>query len=236
MTNTPATTIEDMLDRILSTGRDLKAKAESGEIKDKAVKAWTEGEDKLADTLGIAGDDASRDKFRKQARVGAGVGALALLLASRSRGKTVRLAGLAGLGALAYTAYKKNGNKMPTSKDEVIGLIKGDAARDRSYALLTAAVAAAQADGHLSDAEETLILAQAGDGEPILRDILTTNPNARSVAALADSPQAAREIYAVSARIADGLNASERLYLDDLAMALELDPDTAARIETDVRV
>ena len=232
----PGTLVEDMLERILNTSRDLKSQVETGELKDKAQKAWTEGEDKLADTLGISDDAQAREKFRKQARVGAGIGALALLLSSRARGKTVKLAGLAGLGALAYKAYQKNGNKVPTSKDEVIGLISGDKARKRSQALLTAAVAAAQADGHLSEAEHTLILAQAGDGEAVLRDILATNPNARSVAALADSPQSAREIYAVSARIADGLNAPERLYLDTLAMALELDPDTAAKIETDVRV
>ena len=59
--------------------------------------------------------------------------------------------------------------------------------------------------------------------------------NPREIAALSDSEQTAREIYAVSARIADGLSPKERDYLDHLAMALDLDPELAARIETDVR-
>ena len=53
---------------------------------------------------------------------------------------------------------------------------------------------------------------------------------------MASSDQLGAEIYAVSARVADGLNPLERNYLDALAMALRLDPEAAARIETDVRV
>ena len=40
---------------------------------------------------------------------------------------------------------------------------------------------------------------------------------------------------AVSARVADSINPAERDYLDRLAMALRLDPEAAALIETEVR-
>ena len=45
----------------------------------------------------------------------------------------------------------------------------------------------------------------------------------------------ALEIYGASCRVANGLNPRERDYLDRLAMELRLDPDTAARVETEVR-
>ena len=241
MARTPATITEDnplgdLLDRILGTARSLPEQARSGELRERAARVWTEGEDRLADTFNIPEDVASRDAFRNKARLGAGAGALAMLLASRSGRKRSLLPGLAALGALAFTAYKANGDKLPTSADEVIGLLKGEPAHKRSRALLTAMVAAAQVDGDLSAAERDMIAAQARDGHEALEAILSANPSVETVAALADSPQAAREIYAVSARVADGLNESERRYLDRLAMALDLDPDTAAKIETEVRV
>ena len=225
------TPLEELLDRILATGRDIHAKAQSGEIRESAAKAWREGEETLAAKLGMEADEG----FRKKARVGAGVGALALLLASRGRRKRTGLLGLGALGALAFGAYKANGDKLPTSADEVIGLFKGRKAEERSVALLTAMVAAARVDGTVSDAERAVIAADAGDAA-LLESILAADPDAKEVAAMADSPQAAREIYAVSARVAEGLNPAERNYLDELAMALDLDPETAARIETDVRV
>jgi len=60
-------------------------------------------------------------------------------------------------------------------------------------------------------------------------------PDPVAIAKLADNPQVAAEIYAVSCRVANGLNPKEREYLDALGMALRLDPEIAARIETDVR-
>ena len=234
--HSPTMDLQGLLDSIVAGARDIRDKAESGELRTQAQAMLAEGEDRLADRFNVPEDAASREAFRKKARLGAGAGALALLLASRSRRKRSALPGLAALGALAFAAYKANGDKLPTSKDEVIGLLRGEPARARSTALLTAMVAAAQVDGELSADERELIAAEAGDGREMVEAILSARPSVETVVGLADSPQAAREIYAVSARIADGLNAAERDYLDRLAMGLGLEPDTAARIETEVRV
>jgi len=93
-------------------------------------------------------------------------------------------------------------------------------------------IAAAKADGDISDAEMSFI---KDHDEIDLGDILNQEPDALQIAQLADSEQARREIYAASCRIADGLNEKERDYLDNLAMALQLDPDLAALLETEVR-
>ena len=65
--------------------------------------------------------------------------------------------------------------------------------------------------------------------------VLAGNADPKAVAALAKSDQMALEIYGASCRIANGLNPRERNYLDSLAMELRLDPEIAARVETDVR-
>ncbi len=230
-------TAQDLLQQILSAGRDLAqdGKARSGELTAKGKEIAAKGEDVLVDKLGVEDTDASREALRKGMGAGAAAGALALLLSSRSGRKMATLGGLAGLGVLAYQAYQKNGGEMPNCKDEVIGRISGPKADARAEALLRAMVAAAKADGGISEDELTLIRAHDAASLPVLEKALGQMPNVSEIAALVDSQQAAREVYAVSARIANGLSPVERDYLDALAMELRLDPELAARIETDVR-
>ncbi|PNE01460.1 hypothetical protein A15D_02955 [Alcanivorax sp. MD8A] len=51
---------------------------------------------------------------------------------------------------------------------------------------------------------------------------------------MADSPQAAREIYLVSVVMVDEQNPMERAWLDQLASALTLDAGLAAELEQQV--
>ncbi len=228
---------QDILEQIMTAGRELAAegKTRSAGATAKSKQLAKQGEDVLIDKLGIEDTDAGRDALRKGAATGAAAGALALLLGSRSGRKLAVLGGLAGLGTLAYKAYEKNGGKMPGSLDEAIGLLKGPKSEYRAQALIAAMVAAAKADGTLDDAELSFIKAHKNVDADGLKAALNTAPDAKAIAKLADSPQAAREIYAVSCRVATGGNAAERDYLDALAMALDLDPELAARIETEMR-
>lgn len=228
---------QQLLDKILSAGRDIVAESQtrSGELTAKGKEIAAKGEDVLIDKLGIEDTETSREALRKGVGVGAAAGALALLLSSRSGRKVATLGGLAGLGMLAYQAYQKNGGEMPNWREEVSGFLGGTKADNRAEMLIRAMVAAAKADGTINENELTLIKAHEAATLSLLKSALSQKPDAREIASLADSQQAAREIYAVSARIADGLTARERDYLDQLAMALKLDPEFAAHIETDVR-
>lgn len=226
---------QELLEQILAAGQDLlnQGQSKTGELSVRGKDIAQKGEDYLVDKLGVDDTDASRNALRKGVGAGAAAGALALLLSSRSGRKMVTLGGLAGLGTIAYKAHKAG--KMPKSADDVIGLLKGPDAEIRSEILMTAMVAAAKADGEISEHELALIEAKYEGASGDLRAALNTAPKAYDVAKLAKSPQAAAEIYAVSCRIANGLNPKERDYLDKLAMALELEPQIAALIETDVR-
>ena len=229
--------IQNLLNEILSGGRELAADAKSkvaatGAI-DKGKELGKKGEDLLIEKLGLEDTPKIREALRKGVGTSAAAGALLLVLKSKSGRKLATLGGLAGLGTLAYKAYQKNGGKMPTNwKDDVIGMITGPKANNRSEAILRAMISAAKADGEISDDEMAFIKSH---DEIDLGNVLDQDCDPVEIARLSDSDQAAREIYAASCRIANGLNEKERHYLDDLAMALRLDPDLAARLETDVR-
>ncbi len=228
---------QDLLDQLLQAGREL-AKQGQDRTKDLSVKGKdiaAKGEDYLIDKLGIEDNELSRDALRKGVGTGAAAGALALLLSSRSGRKIAVLGGMAGLGTLAWKAYQKNGGKMPKSAQDIIGLLKGPDAEARSETLLRAMIAAAKADGNIGESELSLINAHNSESANALKIALSSPESPQTIAALSTSDQAAREIYAASCRIANGLNPQERDYLDELAMALNLDPELAARIETDIR-
>lgn len=228
----PQFNAQELLNQILNAGKKLAkdGKAQSNELTGKAKNIALKGEDALIDKLGIEDTAATRDALRK----GAGAaGALALLLSSRSARKIATLGGLAGLGVIAYKAHQTG--RMPENMDDVIGLIKGPASDDRANMLLTAMVAAAKADGKLSKDELEMIKTHNPDAVEALKAALAVAPDPKAVAALASTDQQAAEIYAVSCRVANGLNVKEREYLDHLAMALRMDPVVAAKLETDVR-
>jgi uncharacterized membrane protein YebE (DUF533 family) len=55
------------------------------------------------------------------------------------------------------------------------------------------------------------------------------------VAREADSPEAAAELYLASVLVIDLDDARERVYLNELARALGLDPELARRLEREAR-
>ena len=234
MTQDVAATAQALLDQILGAGQDLvkKAKtADTAKLTARGKDLYKQGEDALADKLGV-GDDA---ESRKKLRIGtaAAAGALALLLGNRSNRKIAALGGLGGLGYIAYKAQQAG--KLPKSMNEVMGLINGQAQENRTDALLVAMVSAAKADGDISASEMAILDALEGVASEDVQAVLAGNADPKAVAALAKSDQMALEIYGASCRIANGLNPRERNYLDSLAMELRLDPEIAARVETDVR-
>ncbi|WP_026941910.1 DUF533 domain-containing protein [Hellea balneolensis] len=226
---------QELLEQILAAGKDLvkQGQAQTGDLTVKGKELASKGEDYLVDKLNIEDTDVSREALRKGVGAGAAAGAVALLLSSRSGRKMATLGGLGALGILAYKAHKAG--KMPTNAEDVIGLLKGPQANERAATLLKAMVSAAKADGSLHEDELDIINAYEGASVDAVQAVMDQPTNARAIAALADSDQAAAEIYAVSCRVANGLNPKERDYLDELAMGLKLDPELAAKIETEMR-
>lgn len=223
---------QKILDELLNAGRGLASK----------------GQDYAAGKLGVGDSAQERGSMLKGAAGGAlAAGVLTLLLGSKTGRGVAKLGGLAALGGLAYNAYKnyaanKQGGetlRIESQEPEQIANLSGDAAETRSRALLAAMISAAKADGHIDDREreviETRMRGLEGVDAAFIQNELQKPVNPQDVAALADSPQAAHEIYALSALVTDADHPSERLYLNDLAAALKLDSQLAREIETAAR-
>lgn len=170
-------------------------------------------------------------------------------------GRVLSAGGLAALGGMAYAALRdaRSGSPPPPegATDLPAGELEGEAAEARSRALLRAMIAAARVTGEPEgagvpdEAERSRlverlraagIVDEATERAAAEADAFVEREAARplditAVAAAADSPAAAREIYLVSAMVADPDNPAEREYLDRLARALQLDPALAARLE-----
>ncbi|MCB1816192.1 MAG: tellurite resistance TerB family protein, partial [Candidatus Competibacteraceae bacterium] len=120
-----------------------------------------------------------------------------------------------------------------------VGELQGPVADRRSLALLKAIIAAAKADGHIDAEEQQKIEAQIArfgldnDTLTMLQKELEKPLNPADIAAGADSPEAAAEIYLASLLVINVDNFMERAYLDELARLLGLAPDLVAQLEAE---
>jgi uncharacterized membrane protein YebE (DUF533 family) len=215
-------------DLLLESGQELARKGQS--VAERQLQLPPEGPER----------DAMLNTLGKSAAAG---GLLALLLGTRAgrklTGSALKLGSLAALGAVAYRAFQKwqgETGDAGTSIDQ----LTGPAASARSLTLLKAMVAAAKADGHIDAAErqriEDRLSTLALDAETVafFRDELERPLDAQAVAAAADSPTAAAEIYLASLLVIDEHNDQEREYLENLARELRLAPELVAAIQNQV--
>ena len=205
-----------------------------------AKKGQTLAEQKLQ----IPESGPEREKLLESLGQGAAVGGvLAALLGTRIgrklTGTSLKLGSLAALGTVAYQAYQ-NWQGKSGSPGTPVNELTGPAAATRSLALLKATIAAAKADGHIDEAERSRIEAQLGklsldrDGMEFLKAELAKPLSAKEVAASADSPAAAAEIYLISLAVIDKKNEQEHAYLQSLASELKLSEDLVKSLESSV--
>lgn len=219
-----------LLDQLLQSGRDLADQARSAAEKKLDIPA--EGPDREAKLEGIG----------KGVALG---GLLALLIGTQTgrqvTGSAVKVGGLAAIGGLAYKAFRdwqaQGGEAPAASAGAAIDQLAGPQAEQRSQMLLKAMIAAANADGHIDDKERAQIDQQL-TALPIdtptidfLRDELAKAASPVEIAAHADTPEVAVEIYLVSLAVIDDRNERERAYLQQLAAELKLDPALVATLE-----
>jgi uncharacterized membrane protein YebE (DUF533 family) len=224
-------TSRDLLDQLLQSGRALAQR----------------GIDLAGKGLSLPAEGPERDKALANLGKGAAVGGLvALLLGSRGgrrlAGPLLKLGGIAAIGAIGYSAWKKwqaNQPGVQASLGQPISELSGHAIEQRSMALIRAMIAAASSDGHLDERERSLITDRiAGLELPdterrLLQGEFDRSISAAEVAAMADSPSAAAEIYLTSMLVTDDENEAERSYLNQLAAALNLPWDLVRQLEAE---
>ena len=220
--------VSALFDQLLQSGREL------------ASKGQTLVEQKLNIPSGGPERDAALASMGKGATL-AGVAAL-LLGTSAGRGVTgvaVKLGSLAAVGGLAYKAFqdwqaKQEGT--PVDLGSSVTALSGPQLDKRSMALLRAMLAAAKADGHIDEQEQSRIDAYLQklnlDPEALhfVKNELAKPLNVKEVAAGADSPAAAAEIYLTSLLTINIDSDQERAYLEDLARELKLPPELVSEL------
>lgn len=184
-----------------------------------------------------------------------GGGALGLLLGSkRGRkmgGKALKYGAIAGVGALAWKAYQNHqanahqGAQVQGTayqQGQPLEQLQGQAQERRGLEILQAMIMAARADGHIDGSERTLLtqeIEKLGPDDELhawIQQQFDAPLDATALARAADSPQARREIYLVSAAVIDEQNPMERAWLDQLGTALEFEPAMARELERQLQV
>lgn len=225
MASTP--TIRSFLDKMLSGGRDLAQR----------------GEDMAADRLGVDDDVGARSQMRNTALAsGAAAGVMGLLLGSRGgrrmAGRVAVMGGLGYLGKVAFDAWQnsKSGDSSPQAAP--IDQLTDASSETRARTLAAAMISAAKADGHIDDTERAAIEAQLAEWSPDLRAALTSDlmraADPAAIAAMAQSDQERREIYAASLVLCGKDHPAEAAYLTNLAAALALPADVVAEIDREM--
>lgn len=171
-----------------------------------------------------------------------GGGLVSLLMGSKKSKKlgkklgknTLKVGGVAVLGALAYKVYNDYQSKQTST-----GTTESFNAQDdyHSELILKAMIAAAKADGHVDQQEMAHIestLEQSGADNALQRLVheeLNKPLDPAEVARLARSPQQASEVYLASLIVIDEQNFMEKAYLQELAKQLRLDGEVTYQLE-----
>jgi uncharacterized membrane protein YebE (DUF533 family) len=162
---------------------------------------------------------------------------------SRSGGGT-NYAALASLGMMAFQAYQAWQRSQATQQQQApqqamrtVDMLAGPEVEEHSHAILRALIAAAKADGRIDEAEKHMISTEIGkhtddpDLQQWLDDEVAKPLNPNEVAQSATDPGMAAEMYLASVMLVDDQQDAERNYLDELAAALQIDPDLQVHLE-----
>ncbi|MNV23740.1 Inner membrane protein YebE [compost metagenome] len=158
---------------------------------------------------------------------------------SRSGGGT-NYAALASLGMMAFQAYQawqRSQANAPQETPRTADLLAGPELENHSHAILRALIAAAKADGRIDEAEKHMISTEIGKhtDDPQLQrwlDEEVAKPlDPADVAQSATDSGMAAEMYLASVMLVDDQQDAERSYLDELAAALDINPDLQVHLE-----
>lgn len=148
---------------------------------------------------------------------------------------------LASLGMMAFKAYQawqQQQASAPQQAPRTVDQLIGPEAENHSHAILRALIAAAKADGTIDAQEQEMIskeIARHAD-DPALQQWLNAEVakplSAADVAQAANGePGLAAEMYLASILVVDHQQDIKRPYLDQLAAALNIDPQLQSHLE-----
>lgn len=220
--------VRALFDQLLQSGQELVSK----------------GQNLAEQKLNIPREGAQRDAALSSMGKGAAIAGAAAVLLGTSAGRGVsglalKLGSLAAVGGLVYKTFQDWQAKQagaPVDPGPSVTALSGPQLDKRSMALLRAMLAAAKVDGHIDEDEQAKIdiYLQKLNLDPealhFVKSELAKPLSVKEVAAGADSPAAAAEIYLTSLLAINIDSDAERAYLEDLAQELKLPPEIVSEL------
>lgn len=189
---------------------------------------------------------------------GAAIGGIAALLMSNKKarsfaGSAAKVGGAALVGGLAFKAFKNWQNSSPEISQSVSqptgGYEGGQIAASTSsfeaevnntqfqLTLIKAMIAAAKADGHIDNIEQNRIfdtvdgMPSSGEFKHMMMDLLRSPITIQHLVLETHNLEQKTEVYLISCFAIDEDNEAEKMYLQQLAKALELPYDLVLEIK-----
>ena len=173
------------------------------------------------------------DKVTKAGGGAAAIGILSMILGRNGGAGLAKLGSLAALGSLAYQAYQKYQSQQtvtPVAEEHFT-----PAQQDASKVILQAMIAAAAADGSISELEQQTIFSEVGDNAEVQQWVQQEMAQPASVADIArqvgNNPALAAQVYLAARVVCADLARKEIVFLAELAQALGLDDKLVEELE-----
>ncbi len=223
-------TTQSILDEILSLGKEYLEK----------------GQDIVEHKLNIPEQGEQRDAMLSGLKKGAFSSAVLLGLIGTKGGRkltgvALKIGGVAALGTAAYKGYRHWLDQKQDNSSQPVGVheLREDAAYERAKLLISAMVAAANADGNIDNEEqqklkhEILHMHLPKHLADDLQAIIDSPSDVQSLAAKVGDIEIASEVYLASRLfIGEHSSVTERMYLEQLVAEMGLNSSLIKSLET----
>ena len=170
---------------------------------------------------------------------GAAVAGILSMILGRSGGASLaKLGSLAVLGNLAYQAYQnyqKNQQAQPAMSANQFDVLNSSAQQNAGELILRTMIAAAAADGEISEEERRTIESEAGNNPELAQWLEQEMANPISIAEIArqvgNDTALAANVYLAARLVSKDLSRKEIIFLANLADALGLDEALVEQLE-----
>lgn len=180
--------------------------------------------------------NSTADKITKVGGGAAAIGLLSMILGRNGGASLTKLGSLAALGSLAYQAYQQyqQTNQSGTELNEK-NFTESAENQSSSQLILQTMIAAAAADGIISDEEKQLIITESGNDPDVyhwLQQQIEQPISITDIAQQVDNDTAlASQVYLAARVVCGDLERKEIVFLANLANALNLDDSLVEQLE-----
>ena len=171
---------------------------------------------------------------------GAALGGILSMILGRSGGASLaKLGSLAVLGNLAYQAYqnyqKSQQSSQPNISENAFDVLNSSSHVDAGGLILRTMIAAAAADGEITEDEKQTIANEAGNNPELAQWLAQEIQNPISINEIAhlvgNDTALASNVYLAARLVSKDLSRKEIIFLADLAQALGLDDALVEQLE-----